>query len=480
MVLQLRAGHSLVVVGRMLSTLSAMSKTSAVVLAKCLLRAGSLPPVVSSFDTHCRASCSDKAGCNVKAEALIRELRGQRSCSFNLHCNIHVIATAMARTMTLMNEDVKGIFRTGLSLQVGAYMTQFRKAITEVVQDRVILCAGGLSTAAQAYKAHMLQLYHTSLTSKSKKLILFLAYLNGDWRNTEAIEYHVDKPGSLQDRAQVVRALSVVIIEVYASSRPPLYPRHRWTGADKSVDWVASFQSIHGLFKVVYLRFLALVGRAAPSAEPGVAAPTLPLAELPQELDREDPMSLDVGAGGTSGTTSSSAVDAGAREYATQLARDRRCGQEWLLTDPSTNLYVMRTVQQPLLDLLYSEFHVSSPEHELVEQAKAPRAFKLTECARQVHEIGFFNKLHTLFVDVQVWHQLPPVGKTSDWRCKIFRLLSRAGCLVQELYAHKHTLSTYCMFQLVHNPEVADELRNKPTFVTSGFGTEQGKFRVKM
>ena len=479
MVLQVRPGQHMILVGDMLNNVAAMGKASAEVLAKCLLRAGSLPVAVNKFQTHCRASCSDKAGYNVRAESLIRELRGARSSSFHVHCDIHCIATAMSRTMALISDDIKGILRIGLSLQVGSHMSCFRQAITEVVRERVVICVGQLPSAARAYKMHMLQLFHNSLTHKSKSLVLLLEYLNGDWRNTLSIEYYKDKPKSMQDREEVIRVLTAVILEVYASTRPPLYPRHRWTGADEAVDWVASFQSIHGLFRVVYLKFLTLCGKAAPATAQDSAAPSLTIAEFSEHSVPEHGALADVSvfAGLGSGERGASFSDAGAPEYAEQLAQHRKLAQAWLARDPSTSLYAMRTVMQPILELLYSEFHVTSPEFELLEEAKAcsahlhdqdgvpltPRAFKLTECAHQVNERDFFKKLHTLFVDREAWQHMPAVGKTAEWGCRVFRLLSRAGCLIQELFAHKHTLFPYCMFKLVHDQSAADEMRNQST-----------------
>eukprot|EP00971_Amphidinium_carterae_P286096 5680770-Amphidinium_carterae.1 len=244
--------ENIIVVGEHLSHLQMMGRANSETLVESMLKAIIVHPLINQFQVKCRATTTDKAKYNKKGEFLLQERRGDGWSHFNLHCTVHCIATCLSKTMSLVSDHVQGLLRVGLSLKVGTYMSLLRKAIQLVVAARLQLCVGQLTADAKAYKEHVLQVYHQTGTNKDHRIIVLLTVLNGDWRNESCIEYYTNTTSSLSQKQAACSAVSAALIQAYASCKPPIYPRHRWTGADAAIDWVASFQSCHGLFHHVY------------------------------------------------------------------------------------------------------------------------------------------------------------------------------------------------------------------------------------
>ena len=254
------------VLGDTLTHPQSMGRANASCLVACLIRAGTLPLASRRFHVQCRASTSDKAGYNLLAEHILQEQRGAACCSFKLSCDAHSLATCVGKTLgSLCGGDVQGLLRSALSLQVGTYMCTFRTALAQVVKSKLIFCKGTLPREAMKYKEHVLNLFHSTLSYRSKKVCLLLRVMNGDWRDHKNIQYYTDKVDSLTNEDLVVQWMTSVLLEVYLCRKPFVYPRHRWTGADRSLDWVGSLESCHGLFTATYTHFLKLLAKPTTS-----------------------------------------------------------------------------------------------------------------------------------------------------------------------------------------------------------------------
>ena len=83
----------------------------------------------------------------------------------------------------------------------------------------------------------------------------------------------------------------------------------------------------------------------------------------------------------------------------------------------------------------------------------------LTKAASQEIEKRFFAKICALHTDPAVWSHLPEYSLMTKTNCKIFRLLSRSGCLVQQLYAHHHTTYPTKVFRLLHEPGLVHQVQ---------------------
>eukprot|EP00971_Amphidinium_carterae_P345902 6487089-Amphidinium_carterae.2 len=303
--------------------------------------------------------------------------------------------------------------------------------------------------------------------------------MNGDWRKENCIQYYKSAPGALEDNDLIYQKVVATILEVYVSSRPLVFPRHRWTGSDVSIDWIGAMESCHSLFSMVYTKFLSLLA--------GVACHQSPLGDRDAQASLGAPPAIDVEAEPYGhqeqdyvefGASHAHQEDNTASDYAAQMAKDRKLSKAWLETKPFGNLMIIRTVIQPLLELLYSQFELNSPEWEIAEQAKATvvddtpvqhitpnRQYKVTIAASQVLEEKFFSKLSHLLSCKDHWKYLPLEKFTTKTRCTILKLLSKAGCAVHQVYADPHTHFPVAMFNMLQQPLLARELRSKPSCV---------------
>ena len=150
-----------IVLGEALTHLQAMSRANSDTLVECLLQTSSMPKLLQKFTTKCRSTVSDKVPYNDKAEAQIMASRRSWT-NINAHCDAHCIATAFSKTMSIMENHVQGVLRTGLALQVGSHLSTFKKAIELETEMRLQLCTGVISSEAQQYKEDMIRLFHSS------------------------------------------------------------------------------------------------------------------------------------------------------------------------------------------------------------------------------------------------------------------------------------------------------------------------------
>ena len=355
--------------------------------------------------------------------------------------------------MSLFSKDIRGMLRVALCLQLGSSMTLYRQAIELQVEKRLQLCSGEPAPGAVQYRNYMLDLFSTQ-SSNPKKTLIMLSILNGDWRDTSCIQYFLTAPGALQDRCQISKAVTTALIQVFASSKPPFYPKHRWTGADAAIDWIAALECVHGLFIPVFKTFLALSRKATSES----AAESAPSSSVPHA-------SAEVVAGQEDDDIS----------FAAAANRDRTLAQEWIETSPFTHLFILRTCMEPLLVYMNGQFQVNSPEFELMEEHQvvqasmggeegvAPRHFKLTVAASQKLEQRCIGGLMSLFSATATWSMLPEHSRTIETSSAIFRLLSRMACMVHELLRHPHSLYPFCVFRVLHEPHLADVLRDGPS-----------------
>ena len=465
-------GKYVLVLGDTLTNPQAMGRANASCLVACLLRAGTLPLAAQKFKVQCRATTSDKAGYNLLAENTLQQ---QRGCMLFLQASMRCAPLGHMRRQDIgiaLRRDIQGPLRSALSVQVGTYMCTFRTALTQVIKTKLIFCKGILPGEALKYKEHVLDLFHATLSYRSKKVCLLMRVMNGDWRDHKHIQYYTDKVDSLQNKELVLQWMTSVLLEVYVSRKPFVYPRHRWTGSDRSIDWVGAMEICHGLFTATYTQFLQLLAKPSTSrASHPPATVNLPVPEA--EVDDGDhgfapfPMAGDADLEVDETDYPDPDMPHAVVDHAALLAKDRWHAQQWISGGILANLHIMRTVLEPMQEMLTAQFHLNSSEFELEQQAMAcqqgpgegVRHFMLTKAASQEIEKNFFAKITTLFNDPGKWSHLPDPALTTKNNCKIFRLLSRSGCLVHQLYAHNHTIYPTKVFRLLHEPHMAHEVQ---------------------
>eukprot|EP00971_Amphidinium_carterae_P351371 6492079-Amphidinium_carterae.1 len=245
--------------GNNISPLQVMERTTAEVLKACLQRVSSVSFSHKDFAMQTRHHCSDKAAYNSKAERGIAAERHGKWVSLGTFCDIHVTSTCHSKTyQTLMADDVQGLCRLSLSLQSASAMSGFRKALRVEIRSRLKVMEGAVDSEARRHKENCMKLF---LGGESKNEVLhkmLLARLpNGDWRDGNSVHYIV-QPGQLESTnlQEVVQLVESGLLWVMTGCKPKVYPRHRWTGADITIDQLAKVEMVHRLLSHSYRRFV--------------------------------------------------------------------------------------------------------------------------------------------------------------------------------------------------------------------------------
>jgi hypothetical protein len=148
--------------------------------------------------------------------------------------------------------------------------------------------------------------------------------------------------------------------------------------------------------------------------------------------------------------------------------RFRSKGKEFIAAAPLQMLVVTRMVMEPLRQLLDAKLYIGSKRFELHQQAAATEAngewphreFALSYAAKNILENKFFSTLSQLS-DVRLWKSITNV--TERLQACAFKLISRAGCMVEYLLRYPHTLSPFDSFLLLHDPTLGPTLAAKAT-----------------
>ena len=92
------------------------------------------------------------------------------------------------------------------------------------------------------------------------------------------------------------------------------------------------------------------------------------------------------------------------------------------------------------------------------------RKYRMTEAALLTLETAFYVRLRMLYECSDMWSTLPRNDKCYSvrFRALAFRLMSRAGCVVEQLLCHAHRGFPYRMFALLADPTLRHELTQTP------------------
>ena len=207
--------------------------------ARCLLAAqrqiSSISPACGRFRLRLRASTTDRASANLSCEkAMAKSLTGGAFQGLHLGCDVHVASRTHGRVFSLVEPTVTGVLRHALSLQGGAHMNLFRKAIRLEIRSRggVVVKIGAASREARQHRELMLRLFAARGRCIISRRVLLMLLPNGDWRSRQ-VEVFVGHRSQLTPQ-EAERQLANGLVTALAGSQFEVYPRHRWTGADIS------------------------------------------------------------------------------------------------------------------------------------------------------------------------------------------------------------------------------------------------------
>ena len=482
-------GEYVHLLGQTVCPLQIMERGTAEVLQACLHRNSAVSSWVTPFRWKARSVCTDKAGYNIKAEKSITQNRPQSWSNLHIHCEVHCTSTCFQKTYeSLVPHEVSGLIRCALALRQPSVLNTFRTCLKEEIRKRLVIKRGAPPLDAVQHRQQLLDTFLTQQSRQGQVHRLLLAKLpNGDWRNRSEVHYFVGpSDNALQDADQIAEMLETGLVYCMCSSKPHLWPRHRWTGADVAVDELARIEAVHGLLSATFPRMMLNFSKPAPALHQGQQAedPMQPPSEpspAAQLFDRTfaheaTAASTDHAEGLSERPDQVGGGEAEAEEArsAAQHSQDRRQAATWLKTDPLAHLILMRLTMEPLRLLLQAQLAVVSEEWELEQRVAslastastsgsgAPRAHMITEAAFGRLEARYFERLEELWRSSRSWSVVPTHHLTVEYRALAFRVLSRQGALVHQLIGHVHQQFPFALFKLLERPDLADELRSVP------------------
>ena len=227
----------------------------------------------------------------------------------------------------------------------------------------------------------------------------------------------------------------------------PIFPRHRWVGADVAIDWVGLREAHHGLLSAAFERMQA-------ADQPHHPHPTE--SELGWDSVFGLAAAIDDGLGGDPGNAHEG-EDAGEDEghgpvvdidlaqpsdaqetaepldpetWAERNKKYKSEGLKWLQSLPLFRLVVMRITMEPMTALVRDMLYISGQQWEKGELDAAaqgkPRSYRVLEAFKGTHTNKFMNTVGCLMHEPNdKWIALPLSNCTEKASVLAFCMLAK-------------------------------------------------------
>eukprot|EP00971_Amphidinium_carterae_P349602 6491101-Amphidinium_carterae.1 len=359
--------------------ISILGKNSALVLQEALSRLSGSTIHSTNFKVSSRVACMDSHPSNLKAEwSLAASQRRDWSTLIN-RCEIHHCSRAFKKTFDgLMEGDISAIIHLSLALRTGTAMSVFRSCMKDVIYEQLCILYTPVPDECKVYKQKLMCLCLSTGANLLIKRMLLCKLPNGDWTKAGVVEFHVGHGtrGSIS-KVRLAQVLSGSLTYILCGCKPAVWPRHRWTGCDLSVEQLLRIEGIHCLLSSTWKKFVLAYGKAA------VSGPTANTIELDDGVDDAAAVEtveavLQEGAGVETNAGYVECVANHTQKNAADNARDRKIATEWMSKSshtPLATLILLRTSMDPLVKLLNSQLDISSLDWELQQQASVASWF---------------------------------------------------------------------------------------------------------
>ena len=255
------------------------------------------------------------------------------------------------------------------------------------------------------------------------------------------------------------------------NSKPNLWPRHTWTGADVAVDERARIEAVHGLLTATYPRMLIAFARPSGQPQPREAPGTLSGAWHREEggegLKQEENLRTWAPLTKQRQQQTRHCLRAGALPNTPRKGERQLAGLQLSHLDTS--------YMQPLTLMLHSHLDISSERWEVQQRVAVGtrgdlnlsgsgcgRQFMMTEAAFARVEAKYMERLADLWNSPEQWTTIPPQCLTGQFRALCLRVLARQGAAVEQLLAHPRRQFPFALFQLLETPEEASNMVTIP------------------
>jgi hypothetical protein len=409
------------------------------------------------FETQTRASTLDKFSANWPAEQAVihdrNQVPGSNFKALCLDCEVHIGCGAVHKHTfnAFMAPELSALIKFALICNEGGAMPLLQKCLLELVQPMVRIKKGVLTRAAMKYRSAMMSIFVATGSNLDFRRTLYELLPISDWRDTETIEIMVDM---MPSPPQSLRTLAIMVcnglMTAMLGTKLPLFVHGRWTGFELAVERQGIIHACHGLAEPLFLRFCKAHGDKVDAwllrnrGRPCGLHPALVDGEAEwghvQPGHHNDASQLYPPVGESE--ISRPHPDDGSADYAKFNAQNRRVVAEFHAARPLGIFMVMRTVAEPIRVMFEDYAWMQTDEWEREQHAKVisarrsggdeilSRDYRVVVAAERRMELRFYETVRTAMLDKRLWESLPLENHTVAFRCKVYRMQARTGCLV--------------------------------------------------
>ena len=465
--------------GQDLTALRVLNRGSGECQHHCLRESSPISRWANAFALKVRAATTDQAGANYAAEEGFSAHRQQDGwCSLHLPCQLHIVARCFSKSFDLAHLDISGMVNLSLCLGVGGQMQAFRKALVQVIQERLVIVRGSPPPEAREFRSHMLDVFCSKGRNLAIRRFLLEHYATGDWRKVDTFEVYM-APVIEIDEAVVTANVCKAMALALTGSLFRTYPRHRWVGADQTLDQIGLAECVHGLASAAFRKMHVLsgdhkgrtstaaqrpdsslptsMGGATSSMHVGAAPSGVPAPPAAQPLPPPD----EEGPEETAADVPDDYRDEESVGYSAANAAALKKAGTWLESSPLHRLLTMRLCMKPLTDLLDAHLVRASDAWETEQRAAAAatdentsvgRKCRVLEYLQLVSEGQFFQELSQL-LHKDRWRHIDVAHHHLEFQSWVFKLISRMGALVHELMVLPTQRYPMQLFSIVLDPQ---------------------------
>jgi hypothetical protein len=293
--------------------------------------------------------------------------------------------------------------------------------------------------------------------SPERKLLL-TSFFNGDWAADEPVHWHLFEDGTVCScgcfTEEEVREFMVnTVVSALLPGLVPLFQRHRWTGADVTVDELLVLLGIHGIYRRVVPIWLSCLRKKSN-----------PKPEDFEQCSSSGPLELE----DVHGADAVVDLDAAQNAPCPSLKEDWAAFNERMRTSAGKlaegraerPLFVLRKATAPAADIMKQYLHLSSDDWmrqnaaEFV-QGKSPLKYKLNELASL--STTYASVVLELF-EPETWDDMPRVWRTESLAALAFRSVSVGAGTSHMMLDSVYNGFPFTLFQLLEVLEMEEHV----------------------
>lgn len=218
----------------------------------------------SQFERRQRLASTDGDGGVARAERALGK-RSPEDGLLHVDCLMHRGANNRKRIMNgLLSTSVSATIRLCLCLHFSTSMGLFRADLRSVLADRLQYRVGAPPAEHRPRLQALLSLFCSGKDSASQvRRAIISTFANGPLDSEFFVHYCT---GCCAGAADCLQKVQIFMVAALAGTMPAIFTQSRWTGQERSLDFIGLLEGLSRLFSRTFAKF------SARFAQPGAAA----------------------------------------------------------------------------------------------------------------------------------------------------------------------------------------------------------------